>query len=981
MRFFLFYLTFACVALSSTSASANPLLNFFIQRAGKPNAQQGALNAEEQRLENRRREMVSRVENAKQRETLRKESWLREITWFRKVITDHRHPKNTWLWRETARTISLRLEIVQLSDDSISIIDKLPSALASRDQSMTLLLQVLETHLNFLHRQRNPQAELETPQNFLSLKKMRKRLRRRLTKTLQTLQRNGEELREIQAASEINQNALDLAKRALLTLPTQVPKPPVTQPATNPTSQLGNIAYQRNRLRRRLQNINRRLRFEKLRLQAELFELRLEDETLEREALRLRINTYRQMLKLLDTSIKRLSRVVEGGLFYVRKISVLPEQLATTQQKLYTLWRQVPALPSILWGSLSKQWNYQYTRWGAGLPSLIFFAVLVWLLLLWLGSIQTQRQLERLQGLTDLSETLERWRHAGLLLLTLLLRFRWLLFCWGLALFIFWTLETAKDWFDTTLLIGLALFLVRGIWLITGLFFARDPNIRWARHISKKSADRFRRRFRLLVLVTAIYIVINHFLKKSGLPIIWEEVLFLLYLCFNQTILLTLLSYREAVINTIPRERFLDRVAIIVLYHLYPLLYLGAIGLFISYIWGYRNLVYFLTWGVVGTALLFVIHHSAFWLLGELVWFALRVNPQEEANTPEKRQKLRLARLLRILLGSLLSLSFLSLALASWSIPGGLLAVPNILSFPLIEYQGRSVTILSIGYFAITLSIGIWLSRVVPRQLQDYLYPVLSLSEGAQFAFNAMTSYVIIFLSILVGLQFLGAGIGGALLLFAILGIGVGFGLQSIASNFISGLIILFGRPFSVGDHIEIGSHFGRVTKISARSTTIELPNRRLLLLPNANLLNSQVINWSAASAYRDKLTIEVTHGTDPKVVQDLLIKIAKEHKEVGAQPAPVVRLTELASNAMFFSLSITLPAPKARYRIRSELRMEISRRFQEAGISLALPKREISLEQKLKQEFFEQFHANEATSTEQASQPPKDSNDPAPQK
>jgi small-conductance mechanosensitive channel len=283
-----------------------------------------------------------------------------------------------------------------------------------------------------------------------------------------------------------------------------------------------------------------------------------------------------------------------------------------------------------------------------------------------------------------------------------------------------------------------------------------------------------------------------------------------------------------------------------------------------------------------------------------------------------------------------------------------LFAVPHLLSFPLVEYQGRIVTFLSLGYFTLALGIGIWISRVLPHYLQTYLYPVLTLSEGAQFASSAIISYILIFLSILVGLQFLGLGTAGALLLFIILGIGLGFGLQGLASNFASGLIILFGRPFSVGDHIEVGEHFGEVLQISARSTTLKLPNRRLLILPNEILLNQKLINWSAASAFRDKLIVEVAHGTDPYIVQDLLLKIAKEHKEVGAQPAPVVRLRELASNAMIFSLSVSLPKPSTRFRIRSELRMEISNRFRALGIELALPKREISLASSLEKQLLQ---------------------------
>ncbi len=956
LRRFPYVALFLC--LFPTHAFANPLLNLFLQRAGREAQAPDQSRTEEQRLDRRRREMVSRVENAKQRETARRESWQREALWFRKVIADNQLPQNTWIWRESARTLRLRLEIVRLCDDSTHILDKLPSALISRDQSMTLLLQALEAHLGFLHRQRKPQPELDTPQGFLALKKTRKRIQFRLRKTLQTLQKNFEEIKEIQTESETNQAALDLSKRILLNLPAQhethpLYKLPTSKPTTNPLSK----TLQRSRLHRRLLSTLQRMRFEKHRLQAELLELRLEDENLEREALRLRAETYRKMLKLLDTSIRRLSRVVEGGLFFVKKISFTTKELDRTQKKLRTFFNQAPDTPSSFRKQFIKRWTHQTQRWKAGLPILLFLAALAWFALLWLLQLPTRRWLDRLQTITQTSETLESWRFTGILSLTLLLRLRWLLFFWGVLLFLFWTLEVSSLWLETTFLFGALLVMLRTVWWLTRAFFGADAKARWAVNIDDNAANRFRNRLRLLALWTALYFVANHLLRQAEFPHVWTEILFLFYLCFNQVLVLTLLSHREAVINLLPRNRFFDRVAIVFFYRLYPLFYGGAIVLFLSYLWGYRNLVFFLTWGVLGTIAVFFIHHSVFWLLNEAIQYALRIDFDETNPSAEKKHPLRIGHLLRMLASLLLTVSFLSFSLAAWSVPGGLLAIPSLLSFPLVEYQDRVVTFLSLGYFAIALCIGIWFSRLIPRLLRTYLYPVLTLSEGAQFASSAITSYIIVFLGILVGLQFLGLGTAGALLLFLVLGIGLGFGLQGLASNFASGLIILFGRPFSVGDHIEVGEHFGEVTEISARSTTIKLPNRRLLILPNEALLNQKLINWSAASAFRDKLIVEVAHGTDPHVVHDLLIKIAKEHKEVGAQPAPVVRLRELASNAMIFSLSVTLPKPSTRFRIRSEIRMEISKRFRALGIELALPKREISLESSLKQQILDALH------------------------
>ncbi|MEM1010478.1 MAG: mechanosensitive ion channel domain-containing protein, partial [Myxococcota bacterium] len=210
------------------------------------------------------------------------------------------------------------------------------------------------------------------------------------------------------------------------------------------------------------------------------------------------------------------------------------------------------------------------------------------------------------------------------------------------------------------------------------------------------------------------------------------------------------------------------------------------------------------------------------------------------------------------------------------------------------------------------------------------------LTEGTLFVSTRVFSYAVVFFVVLLCLQWLKLGPQGKTTLLLVLAIGVGFGLQNLASNFISGLILLFGRPISVGDHIELGSHFGRVKKIGTRSTLLELPTKRMLLIPNSHLLSSQVINWTTGVAFREKVLVEVAYGVDPKHVEEILIEVATRHQDIPVAPKPTVRLRELSLQSMIFSLSISLPSPGKRGRIRSDLRMEIHRRFHEEGIEFA---------------------------------------------
>jgi small-conductance mechanosensitive channel len=944
---------------------ANPLLNFFIQRAGRPIQQPNQESQQTTSIEARKKELSLRLDSAKQRELVRRESWQREALWFRKTIEEHREPKKTWMWREEAKTLQLRLGIIQLADTCITLLDKLPSALASRDQSMALVLQSIEMHLQFLERQKNPPSEEEALRRYKSLQNSRNNLKIRYKKAKEALARNAEELREINILSDQNQIALDQVKRTLL----QLPSHPTTQsihpregslPTSLPHSltpaqrreRQRLLAYRHSRHHQQIAHTHERMRFEKLRLEAELLELRLEDETLEREALRLRERSYKAMLDHLNKSLKKLSRKIEGGLLYTRAVLISPEALRDARQRTQMLWKQLRDEHQRSFATLQKQWEIRFALWGWLWLALLLLEGIGFVLLLWGLRRFLTRTLRFFHQHPFDSYTLERGRYLCLLLTEILQKNQGLLILL-LAIWLFlWQLGVPPVWWQLLLFYGFLFFLLRALFLVTSRLFSSQPEKRWVIHIITPSANRFRRRLRAVGILTLLYFAIYRLLLHFGFPLLWSDLLFLSYLSLSQIFVLTLLSYRDPLINALPREHFLERVLIVALYRLYPLFYLGAFSLYASYIWGYHNLVRYITRGVFGTILLFILFHHGYWLLWELLLRFFSLNPNEPlsqatsfSSTSEKRQTLRWLRFARLVMAFLAGLGFVAFSLLVWEIPGGLQALPALLYYPLLDVQGRSFTLLSLLSLAALVTLTIWLIHALPQKMQEFVYPMLSLSEGSQYAINALLSYLIILLCTLFSLQIIGVGTGGMLLVLAVLGIGIGFGLQTLASDFLSGMILIFGRPLSVGDYIEVGEYFGRVLKISARSTTIELLNKRHLLLPNTQLLNDRVINWSAGSAYRDKLTVEIAYGTDPATVSKLLIQIAKEHKEVGVKPAPTVRLRELAPNAMLFSLSVTLPSPNARFRIRSELRMEIARRFRDAGIPIALPKREILLE------------------------------------
>jgi small-conductance mechanosensitive channel len=177
------------------------------------------------------------------------------------------------------------------------------------------------------------------------------------------------------------------------------------------------------------------------------------------------------------------------------------------------------------------------------------------------------------------------------------------------------------------------------------------------------------------------------------------------------------------------------------------------------------------------------------------------------------------------------------------------------------------------------------------------------------------------------------------------LGVGIGFGLQNIVNNFLSGLILLFERPVKVGDKVSIDSQWGTVTKIGLRSTVVETADRAELIVPNSELIAQKVTNWTFSSGVsRVVLPVGVAYGTSLDNVQALLVKVAGSHAEVLAEPEPAAIFTGFGDSAITFELQVWITNVEARLRVKSQLGLAIDREFRAAGIVIPFPQRDLHL-------------------------------------
>ena len=254
-----------------------------------------------------------------------------------------------------------------------------------------------------------------------------------------------------------------------------------------------------------------------------------------------------------------------------------------------------------------------------------------------------------------------------------------------------------------------------------------------------------------------------------------------------------------------------------------------------------------------------------------------------------------------------------------------------------------TISITGILSAAALLFIGILATRGAQRWLQTHFLPRTSLDPGLQNSVSTIFGYVGIVAVIGLTLAAVGIDLQKITLVAGALSIGIGFGLQAIVSNFISGLILLAERPIRVGDIINVKGDEGQVRRIHVRATEIETADRASVIIPNSELITGVVKNWTHANTLsRVVVRIGVGYDSDVEKVRAILLEIAGGHQHLMTSPGPVVFLTSIADSAINFELSGVVRNIAEAAAARSDICFSIIARFREAGIVMPYPQREI---------------------------------------
>lgn len=268
------------------------------------------------------------------------------------------------------------------------------------------------------------------------------------------------------------------------------------------------------------------------------------------------------------------------------------------------------------------------------------------------------------------------------------------------------------------------------------------------------------------------------------------------------------------------------------------------------------------------------------------------------------------------------------------------------LGTPLFELGGNQINLGTIFYFFIAFVLLGYFAKLVRRLLVRTILPKANIEKGVGASIASITRIIIIFVGSIVIIQTAGIDLSALTLLAGALGVGIGFGLQNITDNFISGIIILFEKPIKVGDRIEVGDVQGDVINISFRATMILTNDNISIIVPNSEFISSRVINWSHNDRnIRFRIPVGVSYNEDPEKVKRILLEVAKKNPHVNDNPAATVLFSEFGDSSLNFHLAVwTTSHTDKPNMLKSELYFEIFKRFREEGIEIPFPQRDLHI-------------------------------------
>ena len=271
-------------------------------------------------------------------------------------------------------------------------------------------------------------------------------------------------------------------------------------------------------------------------------------------------------------------------------------------------------------------------------------------------------------------------------------------------------------------------------------------------------------------------------------------------------------------------------------------------------------------------------------------------------------------------------------------------AVRSILVHPL-SFGNISLTLGNVLLFAFAVYLAFWVAKTVRYVLRDEVLPKMSLPRGVGNSVSSLTYYALVFVGLMVALAAAGFEMSQFAIIVGALGVGIGFGLQNVVNNFVSGLILMFERPIQPGDVVEITGTSGKVREIGMRATTLKTFEGADVVVPNGTLLSEKLINWTLIDMDRRvDVNLGVAYGSNPRQVMALLMEVTKSTPGVAVEPAPAVVFVGFGPSTLDFGIRAWTHQFGDWVDIRSELSVRVYEALDAAGIEIPFPQQVVHL-------------------------------------
>lgn len=266
-------------------------------------------------------------------------------------------------------------------------------------------------------------------------------------------------------------------------------------------------------------------------------------------------------------------------------------------------------------------------------------------------------------------------------------------------------------------------------------------------------------------------------------------------------------------------------------------------------------------------------------------------------------------------------------------------SIGEVLNYPVIPTPTRPITVVTLLGASLVVVVAFWISKRLQATIRRRVLVRLRLDPGLEFSILRFVHFAILTLSLLFALQMLHVDLTGFAVVAGILSVGIGFGLQNLASNFISGLILLIERPITVGDHVSAGDVDGIVRAINMRSTEIVTDDNISIIVPNSEFISGRVVNWSHGDPkMRLRLAVGVAYASDVEHVRGVLLDVARRCPDVLADPPPGVEFVRFGQSSLNLELLVWIADPRHRGSVTSALHFAIRAAFLEDKIEIPFP-------------------------------------------